>query len=748
MNLGNTWRNNLALQLVAVALLAAAAVGALVSLAGRPASALGPGELFVDADDSSCTDEPAEGAGATTTPFCTITAAIGFLDALGPTGGKLTLRPAVYDEGTITTNHGNFIIRGAPAFPRGSIVIKPGSNGAIGIHVTDPLGACDGVTIEHLTLDGSGHHANDQGILVDDVCDSITVRDVEVSNWGEQGILLADSSGDESTTASDGLRILDVQINDNGSDGIELFDGIGNSVEGGAIFENGRNGLVANRQSGLQVSGIAIEGNGLHGFHDIEGTNTNVEGNTISENLANGILLTGPHSGVNIESNTVSDNSAIGIQSEPGLLGGGGSDTTLSGNTVRSNGSHGIHVAEHEDLTIEDNEVLKNGGSGVFLNEGSGATVRDNDINENGVSGVVGRNQEDFTVRNNILVANGGDGVDLSGGRSNEVADNQLTDNRAAGLRSDEAVGLRVVDNTILDSATHGIELFDGANTTVERNDVRRNGTYGVVATRELSLSIVFNDISENAATGVRLVDGRNGRVIANADIADNGTEGSVEDYGISANGETNLLIEKNVLRRNSDAQIILDSSSDVQISKNDFVSAVDGIVFANTLASQTTGVVIGGSVEDGNRFRGLDPANNDCSTPESACYLEIPGSQINAGTIDATYNDWGTTNLEQIAGLICQEVPCHAIDVDFSNPLPPGDSPVDKGPVGLRGDADCNGVVNSLDAVLILQQSAGLLASVPCPANADANEDGGVNSLDAALVLQFSAGLISTLPP
>ena len=119
MNLRNTWRSNLTPQLVAVALLAAAVIGALVSLADRPASALGPGELFVDADDSSCTDEPSEDAGATTTPFCTITAAIGFLDELAPTGGKLTLRPAVYDEGTITTNHGNFSIRGEPANPRG-----------------------------------------------------------------------------------------------------------------------------------------------------------------------------------------------------------------------------------------------------------------------------------------------------------------------------------------------------------------------------------------------------------------------------------------------------------------------------------------------------------------------------------------------------------------------------------------------------------------------------------------------------
>ena len=65
-----------------------------------------------------------------------------------------------------------------------------------------------------------------------------------------------------------------------------------------------------------------------------------------------------------------------------------------------------------------------------------------------------------------------------------------------------------------------------------------------------------------------------------------------------------------------------------------------------------------------------------------------------------------------------------------------------------LVGDANCDGTVNALDAALILQFSAGLLNSLPCPMGADANADGTVNALDAALVLQFSAGLLRSLPP
>jgi hypothetical protein len=63
-------------------------------------------------------------------------------------------------------------------------------------------------------------------------------------------------------------------------------------------------------------------------------------------------------------------------------------------------------------------------------------------------------------------------------------------------------------------------------------------------------------------------------------------------------------------------------------------------------------------------------------------------------------------------------------------------------------GDVDCDINVNSLDAALVLQFSAGLFSSLNCHQNADVNSDGSVNALDAALILQFNAGLIASLPP
>ena len=48
---------------------------------------------------------------------------------------------------------------------------------------------------------------------------------------------------------------------------------------------------------------------------------------------------------------------------------------------------------------------------------------------------------------------------------------------------------------------------------------------------------------------------------------------------------------------------------------------------------------------------------------------------------------------------------------------------------------------------VKILQFSATLLSSLPCGDNLDVNMDGLVDVIDATLILQLGAGLIATLP-
>ncbi|MCH7698064.1 MAG: right-handed parallel beta-helix repeat-containing protein [Chloroflexi bacterium] len=72
--------------------------------------------------------------------------------------------------------------------------------------------------------------------------------------------------------------------------------------------------------------------------------------------------------------------------------------------------------------------------------------------------------------------------------------------------------------------------------------------------------------------------------------------------------------------------------------------------------------------------------------------------------------------------------------------PVPPTPSPEAH---KLCGDPNEDGVVNAIDATLILQRNAGLLESLADESSADVNSSGDVTSVDATLILQFIAGLI-----
>ena len=62
-------------------------------------------------------------------------------------------------------------------------------------------------------------------------------------------------------------------------------------------------------------------------------------------------------------------------------------------------------------------------------------------------------------------------------------------------------------------------------------------------------------------------------------------------------------------------------------------------------------------------------------------------------------------------------------------------------------GDVDCSLEVNSIDAALVLQYTAGLLERLDCQFLADVNFDGTIDSRDALIILQVVAGLFQLSP-
>jgi hypothetical protein len=66
----------------------------------------------------------------------------------------------------------------------------------------------------------------------------------------------------------------------------------------------------------------------------------------------------------------------------------------------------------------------------------------------------------------------------------------------------------------------------------------------------------------------------------------------------------------------------------------------------------------------------------------------------------------------------------------------------------GLLGDADSNGVVNTLDALLVLQYYTGAVTADEINlAVCDLDGNGVVNTVDALLILQYYTGAIEKFP-
>jgi CSLREA domain-containing protein len=202
-----------------------------------------------------------------------------------------------------------------------------------------------------------------------------------------------------------------------------------------------------------------------------------------------------------------------------------------------------------------------------------------------------------------------------------------------------------------------GVVLDDGTGNTLSGNQISSNDNDGVEANYAASLGITGNDAFSNGDHGVNLTGTASTTIDGNFGIFSNGLD------GIHAVGDTNLTITDNEIFGNGDSQIWIDSVSGATILRNDFVAGSDGIVLEDTTADPTSVLVPG-----------------PCNTEGADCYI-----QLNAGvdtTVNATHNDWGTTDTGAATGiptLICHqgEGTCGNGLINFADAETPGPSPI-----------------------------------------------------------------------
>jgi murein DD-endopeptidase MepM/ murein hydrolase activator NlpD len=120
-----------------------------------------------------------------------------------------------------------------------------------------------------------------------------------------------------------------------------------------------------------------------------------------------------------------------------------------------------------------------------------------------------------------------------------------------------------------------------------------------------------------------------------------------------------------------------------------------------------------------------------------------IVGLQICGWTVgsDGGISRDGKTHYEKFSAT----APIANTNCPASTPPTPGPSPTP--PLALKGDADCNLRVDSIDVLLLLQTDAQTVSAPLCHAQADVDNDGVVTVLDASIILQFVAGVLGALP-
>jgi hypothetical protein len=126
--------------------------------------------------------------------------------------------------------------------------------------------------------------------------------------------------------------------------------------------------------------------------------------------------------------------------------------------------------------------------------------------------------------------------------------------------------------------------------------------------------------------------------------------------------------------------------------------------------------------------------ATTDFTCDESGSITMVHGLEVRTGLAAGPRMYAEGDGTTETLTIVCAEPPT---PTPTTTPKPTCTSTPPATPVPLMGDVDCDGWVNSIDALLILQYHAALIDSLPCLGSADMGGDGRIDSIDAFWVLK-----------
>ena len=259
----------------------------------------------------------------------------------------------------------------------------------------------------------------------------------------------------------------------------------------------------------LIIEGFVIT-RGVHGIDLQEGTAITIRNNHITGQSFRGINIRVNSTGIVITENLLANNDEFGL----GVS--GASEATVTQNTMRQNGRHGMSVTAAR-VTIVDNLFEGNGEQGVRIASNAAATVTHNTMRQNGVLGIHITLGSTAELTGNTSTNNGTFGFGVTQGSTATLTGNTSTNNAFSGVLVGPGRNTVVLrGNRIENNGGDGIESNSGAfdpslvdNTLmVQENTLRRNQGHGIVLGRGTKATISGGLITLNGGAGISLQEG------------------------------------------------------------------------------------------------------------------------------------------------------------------------------------------------------------------------------------------------
>jgi hypothetical protein len=486
---------------------------------------------------------------------------------------------------------------------------------------------------------------------------------------------------------------------------------------GGSLATSDNNHTTATFTGNGKVTGadggVVVESDVCCDTADVTKVTNNV---TISNNTGD---ITGGTSedGIRVEFNNTdsSTTNTLNIKNNTGVISAGSGDAidvladstdplnstkaTIDGNTASNSGSDGIDLCcgNFTGSQVKNNTIAGNAGAGIRLrNQTNGVTIGPANVihNNSGQTGVylIDTGTDKNTITQNSIYANTGLGIDLNDGTAGPDVVGCTTG--AAGPNDCLPFPSLITfqNGNITGTACPGckVEIFVADNVPPDQND-----TFGVP----------HGEGRTYLATG-------------------------------TADGTGNFSIP--VPCGQPSGIELTSTATDTSGNTSEFSANFGPLLLG-------TGTCTPVATSTNTPTKTNTPTNTPVGTPPTATPTRtFTPTNTPTGTLTPT-----VTNTPVPPTATATPVPPTATNT----PLPPTATNTPLPPTATRtpvakacGDVNDDGQVNSIDAALILQLEAGLIASLPNMPSADVNHDGHVNSVDAALILQLEAGLITTL--